>query len=179
MLLIQPNLSADKHVYIVTGPESSGSIFISKVVSHVLGIDKQYRKKGLHRMYGKYGDDILVYHASLPRLLKAEFCNLRYYRSLFKQYKLHFIITTRDHSVSLKSKMNRFGRSKLECIEHEKKARRIIKEIIENEDHFIWSYETMILLKEAYFQELYKFLGVRSDFHPPDLFDGNEKYIRK
>ena len=54
----------------------------------------------------------------------------------------------------------------------------VIKEVKENNvSYFFWSFETTLLYKHLYLQELYKFLGVESDYVPP-IYDANKKYIK-
>jgi len=77
-----------------------------------------------------------------------------------------------------RSKRKRFGRSEALCRTNRERSREWIAGVIRRKlPCFLWSYETLIYLREDYLQQLYGFLGVESDFVPPDLFDGNEKYL--
>ena len=76
-----------------------------------------------------------------------------------------------------KSKIYRFGRTENECNEDERISKAILSDIMKTEKFLIWNYETMIYLGEAYFRELYKFIGVTPDDYPNDLIDGNQKYL--
>ena len=48
-------------------------------------------------------------------------------------------------------------------------------ELLDRDDVFLWSYETMSLYGRPYFQRLYRFLNVESDFVPP-VRDANARY---
>ena len=78
----------------------------------------------------------------------------------------------------MNSKIRRFGGTWAEAGEDIYITKNLFDEIIDNDDVFIWSYESMILYRQAYFRRLYRFLGVRSEFEPP-VYDGNLRYIWK
>jgi hypothetical protein len=89
-----------------------------------------------------------------------------------------FVITTRDLSIVDRSKRARFRRSEALCRDNRERSRQSIADVVQrNLPYFIWSYETLVYLLDDYLAQLYEFLGVPSAFVPPDLFDGNEKYV--
>jgi hypothetical protein len=91
---------------------------------------------------------------------------------------IQFVITTRDVSIVDRSKRRRFNRSEHLCRDNRNRSRQFIGSIIQKKlPHFIFSYETLVYLREDYLRHLYGFLGVQSGFLPPDLFDGNARYI--
>ncbi len=167
----------EKRAYIITGPESSGSRFISRVIAYVLGKDQEYNQWTGGGMNGKIGDDLVILHYSQPSYRPAKFLTLDQFHELFNGYELYFIITTRDVTIVDKSKRKHFNCQK-ECAHiHRETSKAILSEILLNEKCFIWNYETQIYLKEAYFQMLYDFLQIKSDFFPTDLVNGNKKYF--
>ncbi|MCH9630554.1 MAG: hypothetical protein S4CHLAM37_05550 [Chlamydiia bacterium] len=165
--------SSEKKAYIITGTESSGSMFISRVIAYVLGLSESWEGYG---MLGKPGDQTVVVHRSIP-YDSGSFMALNDYKKLLEDYKFYFIVCTRDMKISCLSAKRRFKRSASEVQSHHLKAKEILSEILNKEEAFIWSYETQLLLKEAYYQKLYEFLEVESDYLPPHLFDANDKYI--
>ncbi len=167
-----------KRAYIVTGPESSGSVFITRVISYVLGKDLFYKQSSGYGFNGNIGDDLVILHLSQPFCRPAQFCNLAKFHDMFGDYELYFILTTRDLNIINKSKKERFGGSALELEEHLDISREILGEIIRKEKYFIWNYETQIYLGAVYFELLYNFLQVKSNFLPGDLYDANEKYLK-
>lgn len=177
-LLLPLFLLASKKAYIVVGPECSGSVFISQVIAYVVGKDKVYKQHSAEFMNGEVGDDIVVLHCSLPTFNNHVFYDRAYFKKKFVGYDVYYILTTRDHNISATSKIRRFKESRGEVFKHEKRAREIMGEILINERAFVWSYETMVLLKESYFQKLYDFLDVDSNFFPLDLKDANSKYFK-
>ena len=169
--------SVQKKAYIITGPESSGSTFISEVIAYVVGKDSFYRQWAGYRMNGNIGDDLVVFHVSQPYRNPNQYCTLADFHEIFDGYDLYFIITTRDVNIVKKSKKKRFSRFELEAKKNEIISGQILSNILQKEKCFIWSYETQNYLKETYFQMLYKFLGVESDFFPKDFRDENKKYL--
>ena len=166
----------NKCVFVI-GPESSGSMLIAKIISHVLDSHKYgewngigWSDKGVHK----------VYHRSLPYGYPSKFPNLKdLILENEKDYDIYFILTTRDISISEVSRFNRwakpFGRAKQES----EQAREIMITVMNGvQPYFIWSYETFMFLKKEYLKSLYQFLGVESD-SIPNLIDANQSKVRK
>jgi hypothetical protein len=170
--------AGEKRAYIITGPESSGSVFVSQVISYVVGKDAVYKQWSGYGMNGSLGDDLIILHLSQPFLTPPQFCNLAKFREWFSGYDLYFIVTTRDIDIVKKSKRHRFGRSKSAANIHQDHSREILEEILRNEKSFIWNYETQVYLGKVYYQLLYDFLQVKTDFFPTDLYNANKKYIK-
>ncbi len=166
-----------KKVYIITGPEASGSRFIARIIAHVIDKDRHYGSWSGLGVCGEIGDDVLVVHRSQPAFRPAQFTPLEVFEQMFDGYDRFFIITTRDLNIVKQSKERSYGGSKHDLNVHEKISKQILSEILLKEKCFIWNYETQLFLKEVYFQKLYEFLQVESSFFPPDLFDGNQKYF--
>ena len=98
-------------------------------------------------------------------------------KKIFNQYdQIKFIIATRDISASILSRIERFGGNLKGYQKDNSRAKKLFAKIIKNEDFFIWNYETMLALENIYFQQLYKWLSIKSDFIP-ELKDGNKKYF--
>lgn len=167
-----------KKAFVITGPESSGSRFIARVIAHVTGKDKRYLDWNGIKMNGKLGDDLIILHLSQPHNRPTKFSSLRDFKNLLKGYELKFIITTRDQNIVKKSKIKSYFETAKSAKEHQILSRKILTEIIKHESCFIWSYETQQYLREIYFQKLYEFLGVNTNFFPRDLFDANQKYLK-
>lgn len=176
--LFSNGYSEQKKVYIITGPEASGSRFIARVIAYVVGKDRKYKSWDGHGVNGEIGDDVLVVHHSQPAFRPAKFSPLERFQTLFKDYDRFFIITTRDQNIIRSSKRRQYRNSVEELKQHENRSKEIMTDIFLKERCFIWSYETQFYLKRAYFQKLYDFLGIQSDFYPSDLFDANQKYIK-
>lgn len=178
LLLIPTFFWGAKKAYIITGPESSGSVFIAQVIAHVTGKDSCYKDWSGYRWNGNLGDDLIIVHLSQPAGDKHdEFYPLSWFQETLKDYDRYFILTTRDVTIIKESKRHRFHCSSKKIKEHEALSKNILSEILLHEKCFIWNFETQIYLKEAYFQLLYDFLGISSSFFPYDLYDANKKYI--
>lgn len=166
---------------IVIGPESSGTLFISRIIVHALGI----RNSVAEAKFGNYGslenDTDRVYHISLPTSPKAVFMDIaEIIEADRKQFKeVYVVICTRDITISEKSRLKRMTfRTSKDVKLHSEKARIIINGIMENFDNwFLWSYETFMFLQNAYLEKLYKFIGVNGKFEFL-IEDGNKKYIK-
>lgn len=161
----------------VLGPESSGSMLIAKICSHVLGIHEYgewsgvaWSHKGRHK----------VCHRSLPHGYPPIFPNIEEWISENeKEYDIHFILTTRDISISELSRFHRWAKPFKQSRDESVKAREIMITIIHSRQaYFIWSYETFMFLKKEYLNCLYLFLGVKSDFIP-SLIDTNRSKVLK
>ncbi|HLB52564.1 MAG TPA: hypothetical protein VJK48_02505 [Chlamydiales bacterium] len=164
-----------KKAYIISGPESSGSTFIARVIAHVVGKDPIYKEWSGRKWNGDLGDDVVILHLSQPA--GKEFYDLAWFQKTFADYDRYFILTTRDVNIIKTSKKKRFKRTKDNAISDQEMSKNILSDIIKNEKFFIWNFETQIYLKESYFQLLYDFLEVKSNFFPPDLTDANAKHI--
>lgn len=171
-----------KKAFIITGPESSGSTFISQVIAKSL---KQI--KSLNEWNGRQfcnnklpnkdeKDDIIILHRSQP-FGNENYFTYNNFKRLFKGYEMNFIICTRYIEISNLSKKSRFNRTDNEINKSIIKSREIIKDICKNEKYFIWNYETMNYLQELYFDMLYEFLNVKCNYYPNNIFDGNKKYV--
>ena len=61
---------------------------------------------------------------------------------------------------------------------HNVEAAHLMTEIASSHiPHLFFSYESLVFLGHVYLRELYRFLGVESDFEPP-LIDANERYLK-
>jgi len=167
-----------KKAYIITGLESTGSVFISQVIAYVVGNDVNYKQWSGYGLNGQIDDDIVVLHRSQP-YGRLNFLTREDAHDLFPNHELYFIICTRDLTIESLSIKRRFNRSEKEISQIIRPtAKKILQDIIQNEKYLIWNYETQQFLKETYFQILYDFLEVESDFIPPNLYDANKKYIK-
>jgi hypothetical protein len=160
-----------KKCVFVFGPESSGSKLIAKICSHVLDIDRYGDWNG-----GSWSDHGLhkVYHRSLPYGIPPRFPDIiKLIAENEKDYDLYFILTTRDISISEISRFKRFSKPHDQLQLESAKAREIITDLLKSDQKcFIWSYETLMFLQQAYLNQLYHFLRVSTDFSPK-LVDGN------
>ena len=172
--------------YIITGPESSGSVFISKIIAYVLKQTKNINDWNGYGYCNNKGpismNDIIIYHISQPSAAAKEykwFTDLHRLKKMFKNYNLHFILCTRYHNISNISKAKKYKKPCKKLKKDLDRSRNILSEIILKEKYFIWNYETMLYLKNIYFQTLYKFLDTKSTFFPNNLIDGNKPYIKE
>ncbi|MEO9850087.1 MAG: hypothetical protein ABJE80_12775 [Reichenbachiella sp.] len=161
----------------VIGPESSGSMLIAKICSHVLGIQAYgswdgagWSDEGHHK----------VCHRSLPYSNPPVFPDIDAWISTNKdEYNIHFVLTTRDLMISEISRFDRFAKPLRQSKLESEKAKEIMKGVMnKDQKYLIWSYETFLFLGLDYLQLLYQFLDVKSDFIP-DLVDGNRSKIVK
>ena len=176
-----------KNAYIITGPESSGSTFISQIIAHVLGVNPEFGTNlgwnGRQFCNNLNPDetrnnDIVILHRSQPFCKRYQYFDYQEFKTMFKGYNLYFILTTRDPIITAISKKSRWNVDDETIKSDNVKSSEILGTIMENEKYFIWNYETMLYLKNVYFNQLYKFLNVTSYFYPK-VQDGNIKYIKK
>ena len=91
-----------KRLIIVTGFESSGSVFAARIVSFVLGKCSKFGDWNGYGWNGKYGEKLVIVHRSMPymRNPKRWINDLENEIALLKDYSREFIICTRDLNIS-------------------------------------------------------------------------------
>lgn len=167
-----------KRAVIVLGFESTGSVFVSQVVSHVLGACASFGDWSGYGYNGSLGDDLIILHRSLPfKRPKQWFDEPEELHDLFPGYELKFVICTRDLSISQISRELRFGGTQDEYRADNNRARKLFEKLMEREDCFVFSFESMVALGTPYFLRLYSWLGVDSTFEPP-IRDANARYVK-
>ena len=160
---------------IITGAESTGSVFISKAISKSFGFDDWDG-------YGFYepNNQFKFLHRSQP-YLNNNYSNYQELSSLFQNFECKYILCTRDITCSNLSKQRRFNRTDSDLKHNYNTCKKIISEIISSgEPYFIWSYETMIYFGKIYFDLLYDFLEIQnSDRYYPEVINKNIEYFKQ
>lgn len=167
-----------KKFFIITGPESSGSVFISQVIANYIGATKNINDWDGYGYCKSLKPNIKILHRSQPYGNANQYFTLKQFKEEFKGMDLYFILTTRYHEFSNLSKIKRFERTEKDINNNMLQSKLILSEIIKsNEKYFIWNYETMLYLNEVYFDLLYDFVeGINK--HYPKLKDGNINYMK-
>ena len=168
-----------KKVFLITGPESSGSVFISQVIANYVGATKNINDWNGYGYCKSIKPNIIILHRSQPWGNANQYLTLKQIKEEFKGMDLYFILTTRYHEYSNLSKIRRFGRTEEDINNNMLQSKSILSEIIRsNEKYFIWNYETMLYLNEVYFDLLYDYVGGVNK-HYPKVEDGNKNYFNK
>jgi hypothetical protein len=172
----------------ITGPESSGSTLVAKIIAQVLG-NPTWSGRGFNCCDDAQCDadngyinpcrkvERLVCHRSLP---------FKHYWPPFdawkEKYNGKYIICTRDKTICRYSQLTRFSWKDEKILkEEEKKVSLLLDDLINSEDTstFIWSYETYVLLGKTYLNLLADYLEIPryefENFEPPR--NENAKYI--
>ena len=166
------------NLWIILGPESSGSVFISKCI--YIAVNGQSAKK-----YSGYGNSSIspinnmVIHRSIPSMRPKRFFEdfCEEISDISTRYRnVNYIFTTRDKRISMLSKIRRFGGNYSEAQEDYLKSQRAFKALVDDDSVFIWNYETMIMIGAPYFYRLYRFFNIESDYIPK-IYDGNRNYV--
>ena len=166
-----------KNALVILGYESSGSVFISKVVSHVLGKCNFFGEWNGYGFNGEIGDQLVILHRSIPYgRPKRWHDNPKEIKKIFGDYELRFIICTRDPTISQLSRIRRFGGSSSDYFDDTSRATSLFAKVIRKYPFYIWNFETMLTLGTSYFDDLYKWLNIESDFYP-NVKDANRPYI--
>lgn len=170
-----------KNSWVICGPESSGSVFIAKTISYVTGHCDFFGEYSGYGFNSNIPCENLVLHRSLPfrrRPKKFQDVLVKEISSFSNKYEfVNYILTTRDKNCSIKSKIRRFGGTIEEAEEDYRKAFQFFEQLVNDDNCFIWSYETMVMMGGPYFQRMYRFFSIESDFYP-DIYDGNASYIK-
>lgn len=175
------NKSARKHI-IVTGTESSGGSLVARTIAHAFEVSHfdAWDGMGPNAITNQI---VKVQHVSLPAGNPAEFPNVReWIVGDDEDGPRVFVLTVRDNGISIRSKMRRAeGYSGLTFEEAQRdnaRAARLLAEISSSHrPHLFFSYEALIFLGHVYLQDLYRFLGVESEFVPP-MIDANARYLK-
>ncbi len=169
-----------KNSWVICGPESSGSALIAKTVSFATGHCDFFGQWSGYKYNSESACENLVLHSSLPcdRPRKFQDWLIKEVATFSEKYeRVNYILTTRDRNCSIRSKILRFGDTKKEAEKDYEIVYSFFEELVNDDNCFIWSYETMILLGKPYFSKMYRFFGIESDF-VPEIYDGNAPYIR-
>jgi len=166
-----------KNAVVILGYESSGSVFISKVVSHVLGKCDSFGEWNGYGFNGEIGDQLVILHRSIPYgRPKRWHDNPEEIKEIFADYELRFIICTRDPTISQLSRIQRFGGSFSVYIGDTSRATSLFAKVMGKYSFYIWNFETMLTLGNFYFDDLYKWLDIESEFYP-NVENANRPYI--
>jgi len=169
-----------KNCWIICGPESSGSVFLAKTISFVTGHCDFFGQYSGYGYNSNSACENLVLHRSIPYMRPKKFQDslIEEIAAFSEQYeRANYILTTRDKNCSIQSKIQRFGGSIKEAEDDYTLALPFFERLVNDDNCFIWSYETMLLLGKPYFQRMYRFFGIESDFSP-EIYDGNAPYIK-
>jgi hypothetical protein len=168
-----------RNSWIICGPESSGSVFLAKTISFATGHCKFFGQYSGYGYNSKIPCENFVLHRSLPYRRPKRFQDaLLKEIALFsdKYQRVNYILTTRDKTCSMLSKIRRFGGNTKEAEEDYSIASPFFEKLVNDDSCFIWNYESMLLLGKPYFYRMYRHFGINSDF-APDIYDGNAQYI--
>ena len=159
-----------KKGYIITGGESTGSVFISQCISTSMGFSGW---SGC--LFFEPTKDIKFLHRSQPWAEARQYSDYEELSTLFNGYDCKYIICTRDITFSNLSKKRRFGRSTEDLKHNHHACKSILSDIISSgESYFIWNYESMVYLGKVYFDLLYDFLEIdKNNRKYPQVINGN------
>lgn len=160
--------------WVVVGQESSGSKFIAETLARI------FNHNDYSGTFYSLQNSSLVYHRSCPfgrpkngfDAIKAEIEIIRAHCPC-----VYFIFTTRSKNISFSRKALRFGDT-AETAEADLVDLEQLYEYLDGLDNllFVWSYETLCILREKYFKRLYDYFGINSQYFP-EVKDSNEKYL--
>lgn len=171
-----------RRLIIVTGFESSGSAFAARIISFVLGKCSKFGDWDVmtKNWNGKYGENLVIIHSTMPncRNPKKWINDLENEISSLKDYSREFIICTRDLNISRMSRIKRWGGSHSKYEDDDKRASVIFSKIISEEKCFILSLESALALGDAYYQGLFAWLNVKTNFSPK-VINSNKPYIKQ
>lgn len=150
-------------------------MLVARILAGVLGIEKYGEWNGVGWVdNGRHK----VCHRSLPFNIPPQYPDIaRWISENELNYEIYFVITTRDITISEVSRVNRFSKSREQVKKESIKAKGIIADLLNSEQKcFVFSYETFMFLELEYLQQLYRFIGIESDFMP-EISDGNRRRL--
>ena len=172
-----------KKCVFVIGPESSGSTLVARIISANLNRHDYAEYNGTNFNADHFPHRVC--HRSLPSRNPRvpDWPNIDEWLTEFKDYRIYFVLCTRDIHISERSRLFRsrlvpgLNLTPQQFREDSLKARQIIIDVMGRDlDYFLWSYETFMYLGRDYLRMLNRFLEVHADFMP-QVKDGNIKYL--
>jgi len=162
----------------VIGAESSGSKLVARILAHALDIEPYGAWNGSGWATAPHTSNRLC-HRSQPYGAAGHYSDIERWNEEHRECDVRYVICTRDVTISERSRRQRWpDRSPGLLAEQTERARGIVRQVMRTCNHVIWSYETFMFLGVDYLRELYGYLGVESDFVPPDVADANAKHVR-
>ena len=162
----------------VVGTESSGSKLIARILAQALGI-RPYGTWNASGWATSPGSPHRICHRSQPYGAEGHFSDIGRWNEENRGSDIRYVICTRDVTISERSRRQRWPERPQGLLDEQtERARQIMREVMRTCAYTIWSYETFMFLRDAYLQELYRFLGITSTFMPEDVTDGNAKHVR-
>jgi hypothetical protein len=162
-------------VFVIIGPEGSGSKLCARIIAHSLHIADFYKWEGFLWAPNStnkpvFVNKIGVLHRSIPSGKEKFVIDISDFFK--KDLDPVFIYTTRDNNISAKSR--NYSKSERE---HWKEINKKIYKQIQSHKNILFSYESLMLLQEEYLYNIYKKLNIKSTFVPSNLLDANRKYV--
>lgn len=161
--------------YIVIGLESTGTRIVSQMIANNLEIIEDISEWDPYNSDDVLNDYYLVTHKSLPHSERDNYISLEE----IDQYD-YIIITTRDWSCSLVSKLENHQPDPASAIDEHKVGASIMRQITDFLSHkvYIFSIESAVILQDVYIEYFLKQLDIKLN-HRVDFYDLNKKYIWK
>lgn len=162
----------------VTGKEGTGGALIARTIAHALSL-KDFNSWDGNVPHIAKNEWHKVQHTSLPYGGKpGSWPDIDSWVRKNRAYDQFFVVTTRDVSISERSKILRCGKTQDQVRLETSRARRILSRILKGEYRlYIFSYESFMYLGQDYLRKLYEFLRIDSNFMPA-LRDANPKYLQ-
>lgn len=160
--------------YLVIGLESSATRLVSKIIALNLGMINNIDEwDGVDKIKS---ENFLVEHRSLPyghRDTKFYYIN----ESYVKNFDV-IVITTRDINCIIKSKLENHQPNLDKCLYENKKSIKILKKIINlNDNVYLFSIESAVILKDVYIKKFLSDLGITL-IKSVKINNLNERYIK-
>ena len=94
-------------------------------------------------------------------------------------FDVYVVLTVRDGLIAMLSKLREHTEGTMQTAQEElDESVRILQEVLMQHDQcFVFSYESLMLLGEPYVRQLYRFVGIESDYMPP-LKNANPGYVQ-
>lgn len=174
----------------ITGPESSGSTFIARAVNKCFYTASLWNGRGFnccnnrqcdsknYYLYPCLSYDPVICHRSIPfGKQNKQVPPVKKWAEIYPNSL--FVFCTRDPVIMKKSSNKKSGQEDTTSEQWIRKAESVLKDCPEDR-LFIFSYESMLLLKEFYISRLYDFLDIPEEkrYMPADIKNGNAKYIK-
>jgi hypothetical protein len=157
--------------FLVTGLESSSTKIVSRMVAQNLNLIDHVDNWDGHDFV--FDDNNLVVHRSIPHGLEDYFID----ENFLEEFDI-VILSTRDWNCSLLSKIEHHEHNVIEANQQHLQGIKVIKNILNKKEVFIFSSETAFLLQEAYTTLFLRSIGIGNPIHT-NFENPNRKYLKE
>jgi len=157
--------------FLVTGLESSSTKIVSRLIAQNLNLIDHIDNWDGHDFV--FDENNLVIHRSIPHGIDDYFVDDQF----LEEFDI-VVLCTRDWNCSLLSKIEHHEHNVVKASTQHMDGIKVIKNILNKKEVFIFSAETAFLLQDSYTAPFLKSIGIENPKHT-DFENPNRKYLKE